>query len=228
MPRPWGLMQLQWATQQKCLWMCVLGKTLPQLNRQGFVSQSSQLSFGVFLKVPKHYFQNQRSQSKSLQSVHVQGNYYSSSKKDWMITMKLEQNIRDHRLVCAGTMKNEQLINSRHCVHFKPIPGPWFSKHMQWCRSGQHRIRNSLAMQGTEGQEGRGRVEEQNHSAQVHSDGANEWQSTHTEFNTRHILPRTVLNLIFLAKRKTKYQWLGGLKMHNEILSPWSLGYFDI
>lgn len=37
--------------------------------------------------------------------------------------MEFEKNIRDHRLVRAGTMKDEQLINFRHCIHSKPIPG---------------------------------------------------------------------------------------------------------
>lgn len=89
-------------------------------------------------------------------------------------------------------------------------------------------MRNSLGMQGTEGQECRGRAGGAQTTVLRSTLMVQTTDRTHTQLNTKDILPRTVVNLIFLAKRKTKYQWLGELKMHNETLPPSPLGYFDI
>lgn len=189
MPRPWGLKLLHWATQQKCLWMCVLRGNTPTVKSERFCQSELPAKLVLFL----FFF------LKSLSAIfqikikeEVKASLYSQFMPMGIIILHLNKTERSpwslrrilestHRLVCAGTVKNE-LINCKHCIHFKPIPGPRFCKQRQKCRSGQHRNQKFSWTVGNRGRGTQGKGQRSpNYSAQVHSDGADKWQNTYTQ-----------------------------------------------
>lgn len=230
MPRLWGLMLLHWATQQKCLWMCVLGKNTLTANLQDFVSQNSQQSLGFFkslstisqIKIKEIVKASIYSQfmSKGISILHL-------NKIEWL-PWSLRRILETTGWCVLALWKMSNSL----------IPGTAFISYPSQGLGSANRCSDAdLDCTGSEilsaGREHRDRkAGEEEEENKPQCSGPLWWCKQLTEHShtahTKHILPRTVVDLIFLAKRKTKYWCLGELKMHSEIQPPWPLGYFDI